>query len=273
MSVWNHTNHSNFLAPEKIEDGGTTKRDATLVIHSSDINMSDVLRSLKANPLLLCQSLPDMKRRLYTGKAGAQGTGNQVTDQEASFAAVLEGHGFRLLGKGEVPVTTGRYYYYQWNGSQQSIDFRLVEFDGSKATLTLDCDLKHTLSDVFFLNDGWFHKDVLYIVSWNRTLSAPRKKKVTEPALFLALGQEIPTAEETACMKELLAIKQKYNTEFKGCGSLSTYIRFANRYSCKEFTPERTDKCFERVLTYASSASSASSSSVSAAVGGAGAKP
>jgi len=182
----------------------------------------------------------------------AQGTGNKVTDQEASFAALLEEHGFAFQPKQATAATTatapGKYYNYQANGSQQSIDFRVFEHDGTAVTRQLDLDLKHTTSDVFFLNDGWFHKDVVYVITWNRRTSAPRKKITTEPATLIALGQDIPTSEETACMGELLAIKKKYNTEFKGCGSLSTYIRFANRYKCERFTPEETERLYGRVV-------------------------
>jgi len=216
-----------------------------------------VLDAIRANPLLLRQSLPEIERKLqrHAGKvvlaegesSAAQGTGNKVTGQEASFAAVLENHGFVIQAKETEITVAGKYYYYQVNGSQKSIDFRLVQHDGTKIVSSADFDLKHTVSDVFFLNDGWFHENVIYVVSWMRKTSEARKKRVVEPATFIGLGQDIPTKEETALMEELLAIKKKYNTEFKGCGSLSTYIRFANRYTCARFTAEYTDRCYEKV--------------------------
>jgi hypothetical protein len=226
-----------------------------------------VLDAIRATPLLLRQTLPDMERKLqrHAGKvvlaegetSGAQGTGNKVTGQEASFAAVLESHGFVIQAKDADITVAGKYYYYQVNGSQKSIDFRLVQHDGTKILASADFDLKHTVSDVFFLNDGWFHENVIYVVSWMRKTSEARKKRVTEPATFIGLGQDIPTKEETALMEELLAIKKKYNTEFKGCGSLCTYIRFANRYTCARFTVEYTDRCYERIAHSSSSSSAA----------------
>jgi hypothetical protein len=239
--------------------------EAKAPLHTEPMYKS-VLDAIRVNPLLLRQTLPIMERMLqrHAGKvvlaegetSGAQGTGNKVTGQEASFAAVLESHGFVIQAKDTEITVAGKYYYYQVNGSQKSIDFRLVQHDGTKIVGSADFDLKHTVSDVFFLNDGWFHENVIYVVSWMRKTSEARKKRVTEPATFIGLGQDIPTKEETALMEELLAIKKKYNTEFKGCGSLCTYIRFANRYTCARFTPEYTDRCYERI-SHSSSSSAA----------------
>ena len=240
--------------------------EAKAPLHTEPMYKS-VLDAIRANPLLLRQSVPDMERKLqrHAGKvvlaegesSAAQGTGNKVTGQEASFAAVLESHGFVLQAKDVEITVAGKYYYYQVNGSQKSIDFRLIQHDGTKIVGSADFDLKHTVSDVFFLNDGWFHENVIYVVSWMRKTSEARKKRVVEPATFIGLGQDIPTKEETALMEELLAIKKKYNTEFKGCGSLCTYIRFANRYTCARFTVEYTDRCYERIA-HSSSSSAAS---------------
>jgi hypothetical protein len=249
------------------KEAETTETDKEGAKESSPIESmyKSVLDAIRANPLLLRQSMPEMERKLqrHAGKvvlaegetSAAQGTGNKVTGQEASFAAVLESHGFVLQAKDKEIVTAGKYYYYQVNGSQKSIDFRLVQHNGTKVLSSADFDLKHTVSDVFFLNDGWFHENVIYVVSWMRKTSEPRKKKVVEPATFIGLGQDIPTKEETALMEELLAIKKKYNTEFKGCGSLCTYIRFANRYTCARFTKEYTDECYEKVVHSSSSSS------------------
>lgn len=237
--------------------------------------LSTLFSAIRANPLLLRQKQPDMIRKLQTQATNtdAQGTGNKVTDQEASFATLLEAHGFVFQPKAAtataaaattaatVATVPGKYYNYQVNGSQRSIDFRAFEHDGTAMTRHVDLDLKHTTSDVFFLNDGWFHKDVVYVVTWDRRTSAPRKKKTSEPATLIALGQDIPSPEESACMDELLAIKKKYNTEFKGCGSLSTYIRFANRYKCDRFTPEETERLYGRILAHSSPSSSSSSAS------------
>ena len=270
-----NSSNSSMLKDSSISDPlieSLTENISALNITGTNIPMyKSVLDAIHKNPLLLCQTIPEMEKKLqrHAGKvvldedqtSQAQGTGNKVTHQEASFAAVLENHGFILQAKDKEITVAGKYYYYQLNGSQKSIDFRLVEHDGLKVIATTDFDLKHTVSDVFFLNDGWFHDNVIYIVSWKRKTSEERKKRVVEPAIFIGLGQDIPTKEETALMEELLTIKKKYNTEFKGCGSLCTYIRFANRYTCARFTPEYTNKSYERIYQSSSSSSSSTTSS------------
>lgn len=204
-----------------------------------------VFESIRADPNLLLTSseaITVKKAELQKfATAGAQGTGNQVTPQEAAFACLLEAAGFPFAPKGSAPPE-GLFYRYQANGTQQAIDFQV-----SDGTSTIDMDLKHTLSDVFFLNDGWFHSEVIYIVSWQRKTSEPRKKIVREPAVLIAYGETIPTTEEDELMKELQAIRTKLNTEKKGVGSLHTYVRFANRYSCERFTKEHTEELFEAV--------------------------
>ena len=202
-----------------------------------------VFKKIRENPSLLLTPSREKKAELQKfATAGAQGTGNQVTEQEAAFATTLESSGFVFLPKGALVPAEGLFYKYQLNGTQQSIDFQVCE-----GTQTINIDLKHSLSDVFYLNDGWFHPEVIYVVSWQRKTSEPRKKIVREPAVLIAYGETIPSEEEAALMAELLAIKAKINTEKKGVGSLHTYIRFANRYSCERFTVDYTEELFEAV--------------------------
>ena len=227
--------------------------------------LTHIFHTIRSNPSILRQDIPAMVAKLQSqAKADSQGTGNKVTAQEASFAAVLESNGVQFQPKdAEVPTTPGYYYLYQVNGSQQSIDFQVFESDGKSIVRKVNLDLKHTSSDVFFLNDGWFSKDVIYIVTWNRRTSQPRKRITSEVATFIALGQDIPSVAENALMEELLTIKKKYNTEFKGVDSLCTYIRFANRYKCDRFTPEFTETCYAGVNTYIQSVPISSSLSAS----------
>ena len=230
--------------------------------------MKPVFDFIRSSPAFLSTTRPTtttIKTRLHAqGTSGAQGTGNQVTDQEASFAEVLEQHNFIWVPKGEpMPTTDSFYYFYQVNGTQQSIDFQVFQISDGVKSAHINLDLKHTLSDVFFLNDGWFHDDVVYIVSWQRKISAPRKRLILEPATFIGLGATIPTAEECAHMTALQEIKAKLNTDQKGVGSLFTYVRFANRYSCARFTPEYTDAAYASVSSSLSaSAANDGSSSV-----------
>ena len=232
------------------------------------MNLLPVFQAIRTNPSVLRQNLPAMVAKLHAqGNAAAQGTGNMPTVQEACFASLLEANGFRFQSKNApFPTAPGNYYYYQANGSQQSIDFRVIKTDGKDVIRAVDLDLKHTTSDVFFLNDGWFHKDVIYIVTWTRRTSLPKKKPITsEVATFIGLGQDICSAAENDLMNRLLIEKKKLNTEFKGVESLSIYVRFANRYKCDRFTPEFTETRFAAVNKYVHS-SSVSGSSVASSV-------
>ena len=194
--------------------------------------------------------LSEIKKKLYTqGDTASQGIGNQVTDQETCFAATLEECGFKYSSS-KVPATdNGFYYIYQVNGTQRSIDFQLYRFvDRKRKGREVNFDLKHTKNDVFFLNDGWFHENVIYVISWMRKTSEARKKKVVEPATFISLGQHIPTEEEITLYQELCEIKKKYNTDYKGAGSFHCYLRFANTYKCDRFTTDYTKECLDNVI-------------------------
>lgn len=223
---------------------------------------------IRADPTLLGRSLPVLRTRLHSqGNTDGMGSGNQPTDQEVSFANVLENAGFQFLPRGSdvAACAPGLYYRYQVNGTQQALDFQVQEKEGDgNWRPPVNMDLKRTSSDVFFLNDGWFSDDVIYIISWERRLSAPRKRIVTEKTTYIGWGAGIPTPEETACMKTLQEMRAKINTDMKGVGSLITYMRFANRYSCQRFTPEVTEAAWNSVY------SSLSPSESSAAIGGAG---
>lgn len=211
------------------------------------------LTQLSTNPMILradVAELSDIKKKLHSqGDAASQGSGNQVTDQETCFAAALENSGFKYSSSKVPPSDDGFYYIYQVNGTQRSIDFQAYDWTGGAKRKFVNFDLKHTKTDTFFLNDGWFHENIVYVVSWMRKTSEPRKKKVVEPATFIALGQNIPTEEEAALYEELCEIKKKYNTDYKGSGSFHCYLRFANTYKCDRFTPEFTSEALAAVLS------------------------
>uniref|UniRef100_A0A6C0DVM1 Uncharacterized protein n=1 Tax=viral metagenome TaxID=1070528 RepID=A0A6C0DVM1_9ZZZZ len=194
--------------------------------------------------------LTEIKKKLHSqGDAASQGSGNQVTDQETCFAAALESFGFKYSSSKVLPSENGFYYIYQVNGTQRSIDFQVYDWFSATKRKSVNFDLKHTKTDIFFLNDGWFHENIVYIISWMRRISEPRKKKVVEPATFIALGQQIPTVEEAALYEELCEIKKKYNTDYKGSGSFHCYLRFANTYKCDRFTAEYTTECLTATLS------------------------
>ena len=204
------------------------------------------LEDLSADPEILERSLPTTASFLHSqGREGAQGTGNKPTDQEASFAATVAARGFTYLPKGAELPADGFYYLYQLKGSQMEGDFGLREYEGGAIKQEIVVDLKHTLEKTFYLNDGWFHKNVVYIVSWN----AGTKKK---PSLrtHIALGQDIPSREEQTFIEQLQAFKKDKNGGTKKIGSLRPYIRFANQYTCERFTPETAAAHLAATLTW-----------------------
>jgi hypothetical protein len=201
-------------------------------------------QTISETPDLLERKLPEMVAFLQRqGNMEAQGTGNKVTDQEACFADVISKRGFQFLAKDAPSPDSGLHYLYQVNGSQQEGDFALLEYEGGVMKEKIIVDLKHTNGKIFYLNDGWFQKGVYYIVSWN---AGTPKKPVLRT--HIALGEDIPSAEEQAFMAELIAFKRAKNTDTKKVGSLRPYIRFANQYSCERFTPEVAEAHLANVL-------------------------
>ncbi len=191
-----------------------------------------ILTKVSSDPLLLKKSPASMVAFLQKqGNLDSQGTGNKVTDQEASFADIAANHGFTFHPKGASNPTNGLYYLYQLQGSQQEGDFGLREYDGGKIKSEIIIDLKHTKGKVFYLNDGWFQKNVVYIISWNT--GTPKKPLYRT---HIALGQDIPSAEEQSFMESLITFKKEKNMATNTVGSLRPYIRFANQYSCERFT-------------------------------------
>jgi len=211
--------------------------------------IQELLTRIAASPELLRGNTPEVKKKLRTqGDSNSQGSGNQVTDQEACFAALLEESS--ILYYNNTQKDDGFYYIYQLNGTQRAIDFQVFELIGGVKKFIYNFDLKHAKVDYFFLNDGWFHTNVIYIISWMRNLSEPHKKKVTQPSTFISLGQNIPTQNEIALHTQLCEIKKKYNTEYKGVESFRCYIRFANTYKCQRFTPDYSHTALQHVLTF-----------------------
>jgi hypothetical protein len=205
-----------------------------------------ILTNIHEHPGLLERKLPEMVAFLQKqGDADSQGTGNKVTDQEACFADIATKEGFTFLPKDIEPKLKGLYYQYQLKGSQQSLDFALCEFkSGGKLERKYILDCKHTNTKTFFLNDGWFEKDVIYLVNWNQgTKGKPNLK------LYIALGQEIPSEEEKDSMKKLQELKIDINKNTENVGSFRPYVRFANQYKCDRFK-EKDMEHFANVLAF-----------------------
>lgn len=201
---------------------------------------------------------PEVAKKLQgQAKKEKQGLGNKETDHEVCFAAVLEDVGFEFLLKKKKndhlsllkTLADGCYYIYQVNGSQQSLDFQTLLVKDHEIKKTYTYDLKHTTTDQFYLNDGWFLDNIIYIVSWTST----------ENKCFVGLGQSIPSEAEKERFKKILDIKKQLNatttTEAdEEESSLIVYFRFANRYTCSKFTEDWSLERFTEVEKFLSAA-------------------
>jgi len=205
----------------------------------------NTLNLIVATPSLLERRLPEKIAFLHRqGNMEAQNSGNAPTPQEACFADLVEKHGFMFLSKDATAAPEdGLYYIYQLKGSQREGDFYLREYKNGQVVNENVLDLKHTQTKTFYLNDGWFQKGVIYIVSWNKGT-----KKKPNHTVYIAFGEDIPSEEEKAYMTELIGFKVAKNTGEKKIGSLKPYIRFANQYTCERFTDETTKEHLEKIL-------------------------
>jgi hypothetical protein len=164
-----------------------------------------------------------------------KGFGNAPTDQEASFAIEAEKLGFKFIPNTETP-REGLFYKYQLNGSQSKIDF--VLYEGSKS---VKLDLKSGKNESFYWNDGWFEKDVVYVISY-------KSKKVER--IYIGLGHESYEECDNLAWNTIRETIKNMNKEAKNTKFLKIYNRLANQYSCKQFTPEFTEERFNSVIKF-----------------------
>lgn len=194
--------------------------------------ITSFLHKLREFPDLLTSCYPDVTNKLRTSKG--QGTGNVPTPQESCFAIELEKHGFIFLEKGDTPSANGAYFWYQPNGTQRSIDFILLERYDDKS-ITVQVDLKHSDGKIFYWNDGWFEKDVVYVISF------VLKKK---SQIYIGYGETSCSPEETLAIERRRELIKQLNNGCEKVGFLRLYSRQANTYSCERFTKEFCDKQF-----------------------------
>ena len=199
--------------------------------------MEAVLSNIKADPTLLRGDYPDMIKFLHRqgDLSLPKGFGNRPTDQEASFAIEAEKVGFKFIPNTETPGD-GLFYKYQLNGSQSKIDF--VLYEGSKS---VKFDLKSGKNESFYWNDGWFEKDVVYVISY-------KSKKVEK--IYIGLGHESYEESDNLAWNAIRETIKKMNKQAKNTKFLKIYNRLANQYSCKQFTPEFTEERFNSVIKF-----------------------
>ena len=186
------------------------------------------LQKLRMFPDLLVDEYPQMSKFLH--RQGnlllKKGFGNAPQDQETCFAVEAEKHGFRFLPKGIDPQYDGGYYKYQLHGSQQGIDFMLIEVvDGMSSNV--EFELKSGKGMSFYWNDGWFQKDVIYMISY-------KQKKVNK--LYIGYGDESYEADDNLAWHAIRATIKEMNGVAKNTKFLRIYNRLANQHSCKQFT-------------------------------------
>jgi hypothetical protein len=207
---------------------------------------SPVIKSIMANPLILKSVYPEVIKRLQTqGNADSQGTGNKVTPHEAAFAVLLETSGFTWIPKNkkndhlkDLPVT-GFYYIYQANGSQAAVDFEVFSVEASTITESYKIDCKQSNSETIMLNDGWFDKDTLYVMTWT-------SKKVIKN--MVAFGDTFITKEDDEMYKDTRRIIAELNSKPKKGINFLRYFRCANQFGMKSFNDTFVQSCVAKSI-------------------------
>lgn len=212
-------------------------------------SLTELFTELVANPQLLTKKAPEWQKRLeqQNGET-SDGTGNKATNQEAAFAELLALKGYTFLPKTKkndhllLLDNQGLSFIYQVNGTQQSIDFRVMYVKDSSIQESYDIDLKYSSTGYQIkLNDGWFLPNVIYIFTWIM------KKKMY---CFIGLQQDFVSDEEHNKRAELRLLQQELNNKQKQVGNFGIYLRFANSYSLKMFTPQFIQECLTKTLTW-----------------------
>lgn len=213
-------------------------------------SVSRALAYMRENPSDLTGNPKDMMIKLDASvKSTGQGTANKACGHEACIATVWEANGFSLAPRKIIPTKSGYYYWYQPNGSQKKPDFILFwVLDGDKKNEII-IDAKHGSKDQIVLNDGWFDNDTIYIISFTINLS---RKAGRTPLCLIGMGRDIVTESDSKIMAHIIDIKNELNKNKKSMltSFLKICFRFANQYSCKQFTPEFREDRFQKTLSW-----------------------
>lgn len=198
--------------------------------------------TLAVDAALLTQKAdPQTASKLAEAPVDAIGKHNRngVTNQEARFAEVAETLGFKFLGKQMKPDEGEMYYKYEVKGSQQPGDFQLLfACDGNHHDIVFE--LKHTQTQKIMLNDGWFHDDVVYVITYNNDL----KKKAHKPKVHIAFGRNIAQSEDTIKYQNIRQRIAQLNNEIRAEDHLDSsfriFVRCANQYDCRKFDSKQS---------------------------------
>lgn len=205
------------------------------------------LEFMRMNPSLLEKTNVTMIAKLTTYMdSSGHGSANKVNNHEANIAEILETCGFSLSPRKTLPSVDGYYYIYQSGGSQQKGDFLLFWHKDGEIQSKILVDAKHTNSKSIYLNDGWFETDTIYVVSHNSGT-----KKYPKFECLIGLGQDIPTESDSKVMYHIIEMKKGLNkSKNKDTDFLLPYFRFANQYSCNQFTDEFSADRFAKTLAW-----------------------
>jgi hypothetical protein len=213
-------------------------------------SVRNALTYIRENPNEMVLTPKDMMAKLYaTVKSSGQGSANQTNPHEGCIATVLEANGFVLAPRNVIPQKSGIYYWYQPNGTQRKGDFVMFwAIDGVKK-LEVIIDAKHGASETIFLNDGWFDEDTVYIISFT---SPVKRGTARANVCFVGMGRDIPTEEDAKIRTHIIGIKNELNKSKKTMMTsfLKICFRFANQYSCKQFTPDFNEDRFQKMLAW-----------------------
>jgi hypothetical protein len=217
--------------------------------------VASFLTHISNTPSVLEERRPDILKRLNAMCGSGQGLGNKASEHEACFAHELETHGCSMLPFPLLLTTTGHFYMYQANGTQQSIDFRLVSVQDGHIRDTVDFDLKHSSSKSIYLNDGTFLDDVVYVISFTRLMprSKGQRKCDRQRVCAIARGQDIFTPKDRAALEKRFQRLREINADHEDLDFLRLYVRNANQYDCdKQFTPDFVTDRFQKTLAWIS---------------------
>jgi len=207
---------------------------------SFNSRITTLFQFINNNPARLEETThKEVMKQLALSCGKGQGLGNKVSEHEGAFAIVLHEHGWLPYVEGQ----SGFFYKYQANGTQQSIDFRLMEVVDGKMVNSIDTDLKHGGEGAgasIFLNDGKFLDNVVYIISFTRLLDAVKgqRKKPRENVCVVSLGQDVMSDKDKSQLEKRFALLKQLNAEADDTEDLVLYIRNANQFKCRRFTSE-----------------------------------
>ena len=211
--------------------------------------VSALFNYIKRTPSVLEQKQPEMKKKLDAFCGKGQGLGNKCSDHEACFAVVCEERGWKLREKDS---DDGFFYVYQAQGTQKSIDFQLMYIEDGEVVESVNIDLKHSDKEAIFLNDGTFLDNVLYVISFTRLLPKVKGQRLCprEQVCVIARGQDVMTAKDRTALENRFALLKQLNANKEDLDHLTLYIRNANQFSCKRFTSDFTEECWQKTKSW-----------------------